>query len=45
MINGEFLFKYPAAAKIFRNSSGHLIGVEGAAPEILDWLSRRYNFE
>ena len=36
--------KYPVAAKKLRNSTGHLIGLEGVAPLILDWFSRRYKF-
>jgi hypothetical protein len=28
-----------------RNSTGHLIRVEGVSPLILDWLSLRYKFE
>jgi hypothetical protein len=40
-----YLFKSLPSVKTTRNSTGHLIRVEGVSPLILDWLSLRYKFE
>ncbi|EFX66412.1 hypothetical protein DAPPUDRAFT_263196 [Daphnia pulex] len=36
---------YPVAVKKVRDVTGHLIGLQGVAPLMLDWLSRRYKFD
>ncbi|XP_032786279.2 ionotropic receptor 93a isoform X2 [Daphnia magna] len=37
--------EFSISVKVHRNSTGHLIRLEGVAPLMLDWLSVRYNFD
>ncbi|KZS08932.1 putative Aldehyde dehydrogenase family 7 member A1 [Daphnia magna] len=37
--------EFSISVKVHRNSTGHLLRLEGVAPLMLDWLSVRYNFD
>lgn len=39
-----FFKKYPVSLRIQRNTTGHVVTMNGASPLILDWLSRQYKF-
>ncbi|XP_046445177.1 uncharacterized protein LOC124194838 [Daphnia pulex] len=37
--------EYPVSLKIQRNATGHVIQINGVSSLILEWLSRRYQFD
>jgi hypothetical protein len=38
------LIQFPVALAVGRNSSGHIISMDGISPRMLDWLTVRYGF-
>jgi hypothetical protein len=36
--------QFPVAISVERNSSGHVISMDGVSPRMLEWLSTRFEF-
>ncbi|EFX79068.1 hypothetical protein DAPPUDRAFT_104768 [Daphnia pulex] len=47
-LNGKHLSvapsSFPVAITVERNSSGHVIAMDGVSPRMLEWMSARFNF-